>query len=154
MKEEADAFRHTADALQKLCQQRTPVPPWAMMHRVLVPQSTSARAADVLIKALGGEEMAFKVVGGTKWWQVRAGKGLECEWIAMKKGYQKTDAPSKTPAAKSSRSVPASGTATPAESYPLEGADKNPADCGCEFTRRGCANSSRSRGGSPMHAIQ
>lgn len=108
------------------------MPPWAMMHRVLIPQTTSARAAEVLIEALGGEEMAFKVVGGTKWWQVRAGKGLECEWVAMKKGYQ-MNRPSCKPSAKGSRTGLASGTATPAEAYPPEGGGKNTDDCGCEF---------------------
>ncbi|GMK55198.1 hypothetical protein CspeluHIS016_0202540 [Cutaneotrichosporon spelunceum] len=85
------ATLHTADSLQKLCQQRTPVPPWAAMHRVCVPQCTSARAADALVTALGGPEMAFKVAGGKKWWQARAGKGVECEWIAMKKGYREKE---------------------------------------------------------------
>lgn len=28
--------------------------------------------------------MAYKIAGGTKWWQVRAGKGVEAEWIAIK----------------------------------------------------------------------
>ncbi|CAK9781177.1 alpha/beta-hydrolase [Cutaneotrichosporon oleaginosum] len=78
---------HTADSLQKLCQQRTPVPPWVAMHRVCIPQITSKRAAEALVTALGGPEMAFKVAGGTKWWQVRAGNGVECEWLAMKKHY-------------------------------------------------------------------
>lgn len=32
-------------------------------------------AARYLIKALGGEEVAKQVVGGTKWWQVRGVPG-------------------------------------------------------------------------------
>lgn len=32
--------------------------------------------------------MAYKVAGGTKWWQVRAGPGVECEWIVMKKDWK------------------------------------------------------------------
>jgi hypothetical protein len=32
--------------------------------------------------------MAFKVAGGTKWWQVRAGPGVEAEWIVMKKDWK------------------------------------------------------------------
>lgn len=32
--------------------------------------------------------MAYKIAGGTKWWQVRAGKGVEAEWIVMKKDYK------------------------------------------------------------------
>lgn len=41
-----------------------------------------------MITAFGGEEMAFKVAGGTKWWQVRAGQGVEAEWIVMKKDWK------------------------------------------------------------------
>jgi len=33
--------------------------------------SSCNEAAEYLIKALGGEEAARRVVGGVKWWQVR-----------------------------------------------------------------------------------
>jgi hypothetical protein len=45
-------------------------------------------AAEYLVKALGGEEMAYKIAGGTKWWQVRAGPGVEGEWIVLKKDWK------------------------------------------------------------------
>lgn len=61
-------------------------------------------AAVHLIKALGGEDVAKRVVGGTKWWQVRGVKGsvhmgylekhhllfisVDAQWIAVKKDYQ------------------------------------------------------------------
>jgi hypothetical protein len=32
--------------------------------------------------------MAYKVAGGSKWWQVRAGPGVEAEWIVMKKDWK------------------------------------------------------------------
>ena len=32
--------------------------------------------------------MAYKVAGGTKWWQIRAGPGVEGEWIVMKKDWK------------------------------------------------------------------
>lgn len=32
--------------------------------------------------------MAYKVAGGTKWWQVRAGPGVEAEWIVLKKDWK------------------------------------------------------------------
>lgn len=32
--------------------------------------------------------MAYKIAGGSKWWQVRAGAGVEAEWIVMKKDYK------------------------------------------------------------------
>jgi len=37
---------------------------------------------------MGGEEMAYKIAGGTKWWQVRAGPGVEGEWIILKKDWK------------------------------------------------------------------
>lgn len=45
--------------------------------------------------------MAYKIAGGSKWWQVRAGPGVEAEWIVMKKNWKKDQAGSK------------SGTSTP-----------------------------------------
>ncbi|PIL33424.1 hypothetical protein GSI_04046 [Ganoderma sinense ZZ0214-1] len=45
-------------------------------------------AATYVIKALGGEEVTKRVVGGTKWWQVRGVKGVDAEWIVAKKDYQ------------------------------------------------------------------
>ena len=32
--------------------------------------------------------MAYKIAGGTKWWQVRAGPGVEGEWIVLKKDWK------------------------------------------------------------------
>jgi hypothetical protein len=32
--------------------------------------------------------MAYKVAGGSKWWQVRAGPGVEAEWIVLKKDWK------------------------------------------------------------------
>ena len=32
--------------------------------------------------------MAYKIAGGTKWWQVRAGPGVEGEWIILKKDWK------------------------------------------------------------------
>lgn len=74
--------------LQRFGLVRTPAPPWVGIHRVTIPQRTLINAADYLITALGGEEQAYKVVGGTKWWQVRAGPGVEAEWIVLKKDWK------------------------------------------------------------------
>jgi hypothetical protein len=41
-----------------------------------------------MITALGGEEMAYKIAGGVRWWQVRAGSGVEAEWIVMKRDWK------------------------------------------------------------------
>jgi len=40
---------------------------------------------------MGGTEMAYKIAGGSKWWQVRAGSGVEGEWIVMKKDWKEAN---------------------------------------------------------------
>lgn len=92
------------------------------MHRISIPQSTSARAAEYLIKALGGEEMAFKVAGGTTWWQVRAGAGVECEWLAMKKDYRE----------KKNQGSNSTTTDTP-PNWSEAATPTDEDDCGCEL---------------------
>lgn len=54
---------------------RTPSPPWVHVVRILVPMPSCDEAAVYLVKALGGEEEARRVVGGVKWWQVRGVSG-------------------------------------------------------------------------------
>jgi len=46
-------------------------------------------AAQILIAVLGGEEMTKKVAGGTRWWQVRGIAGVEANWVANKKEWNK-----------------------------------------------------------------
>ncbi|TFK50945.1 alpha/beta-hydrolase [Heliocybe sulcata] len=82
------ASKHTVEELQSFSNTRTPSPPWVRVVRLLVPMSTCEEAATHLIKALGGEDVAKRVVGGTKWWQVRGVKGVNCEWIVAKKDWQ------------------------------------------------------------------
>ena len=67
--------RHTIEELQEFSNMRTPSPPWVHVVRLSVPMSCCDEAAKHLIKALGGEEMTKKTVGGTKWWQVRGFNG-------------------------------------------------------------------------------
>jgi hypothetical protein len=55
---------------------RVPSPPWVHVVRTSVPLSCCDEAAPYLIKALGGEDVARKVVGGVKWWQVRGVSGF------------------------------------------------------------------------------
>jgi len=50
--------------------------------------SSCDEAAVYLIKAFRGEEVMKRVVGGTKWWQVRGIRGLDAEWISAKKHWQ------------------------------------------------------------------
>ena len=61
--------------MQQFANTRTPAPPWVRVVKVLVPISSCDAAADIVIQALGGEALTKKVVGGTKWWQVRGLKG-------------------------------------------------------------------------------
>lgn len=137
---------HTADALQQFSQTRTPAPPWVAMHQLSIPQETSSMAAKYLVEALGGKEMAFKIAGGTTWWQVRAGAGVECEWIVAKKTarqsgrdeatskahsrHQSTDGlgPSETPSG--------SGSQTPKNAQGSGDTEDDDRDSGCECTMR------------------
>jgi hypothetical protein len=61
--------------MQKLAQLHMPIPPSAHVVRVSVPLSSCADAARVLIDVFGGEQEATRVLGGVRWWQVRATKG-------------------------------------------------------------------------------
>ncbi|TFK88448.1 alpha/beta-hydrolase [Polyporus arcularius HHB13444] len=82
------ATKHTVEELQAFSNTRTPSPPWVHIVRLLVPMSSCDEAATYLIKALGGEEVTKRVVGGTKWWQVRGVKGVDAEWIVARKDWQ------------------------------------------------------------------
>lgn len=42
-------------------------------------------AADLLIEAFGGVEIARSVAGGVRWWQVRGLEGIPAEWIMVRK---------------------------------------------------------------------
>ncbi|TFK23134.1 alpha/beta-hydrolase [Coprinopsis marcescibilis] len=79
---------HTIEDLQAFANTRTPSPPWVHVVRTLVPMSSCDQAALHLIKALGGEEMCRRVVGGVKWWQVRGINGVDAQWIAARKDWQ------------------------------------------------------------------
>ncbi|KAG6332273.1 hypothetical protein ID866_6813 [Astraeus odoratus] len=96
---------HSVEEVQAFANNRTPTPPWVHTVRLLVPVSYCDDAAKYLIEALGGEEHAKRMVGGTKWWQVRgipgyyshlhvtttahmSGPRIDAEWIAAKKDLQ------------------------------------------------------------------
>ena len=92
--------------MQQFSNTKTPSPPWVRVLRVVVPMSCCDQAAEYLIDALGGESATKRIVGGTKWWQIRgingcgvlsdhSGKELICgcssvdgEWIVAKKDWQ------------------------------------------------------------------
>ncbi|KAF9268529.1 alpha/beta-hydrolase [Marasmius fiardii PR-910] len=79
---------HTVEEVQEFANYRTISPPWVQVVRVIVPMSCCDDAAGCLIKALGGEAVAQRVVGGTKWWQVRSINGVDAQWILAKKDWQ------------------------------------------------------------------
>ena len=66
---------HTVEELQQFANLHTPSGPSSHVVRITVPQSCCSEAARVLVRALGGESEARRVVGGVRWWQVRPGDG-------------------------------------------------------------------------------
>ncbi|KAJ7072701.1 hypothetical protein C8F01DRAFT_1104996 [Mycena amicta] len=112
------ASYHTVEEVQAFSNTRTPSPPWVHVHRCVVPISCCDEAAEILVKALGGEEVARKVVGGCKWWQVRSVRGIDGQWVTAKKDWQeakrrykqqnqqKPPSPSPSPAPADSDSAP------------------------------------------------
>ncbi|KAL6305246.1 hypothetical protein BKA93DRAFT_825271 [Sparassis latifolia] len=82
------ATKHTIEELQEFSNTYVPSSPWSHVVRLRVPMSCCDDAATFLIQALGGEETTKRIVGGTKWWQVRGIKGIDAEWITAKKDYQ------------------------------------------------------------------
>jgi hypothetical protein len=58
--------------MQEFAQLHMPIPPSAHVVRVLVPLSSCTDAARALIDVFGGEHAAKSVLGGVRWWQVRA----------------------------------------------------------------------------------
>ena len=86
---------------------RTPSPPWTHVVRTLVPLSKCEEAASYLVKALGGEDVAKRLIGGVKWWQVRGVNGsallyvnwnmvsnmvysVDAQWITAKKDWKES----------------------------------------------------------------
>ncbi|KAL0955799.1 hypothetical protein HGRIS_002008 [Hohenbuehelia grisea] len=79
---------HTVEEVQGFSNTRIPSPPWVRVVRLLVPPLCCEEAAGYLVQAFGGEEMARRVVGGVKWWQVRGINGVDGQWIAAKKDWR------------------------------------------------------------------
>ncbi|EJD08013.1 alpha/beta-hydrolase [Fomitiporia mediterranea MF3/22] len=80
---------HTIEELQQFSNTRTPSAPWMHVTHVRIPMSICNDAARYLIETLGGEEITRRVVGGTKWWQVRGIRGVDAQWIVAKKDYER-----------------------------------------------------------------
>jgi hypothetical protein len=74
--------------LQRFSNTHLPSPPNILVLPLLIPLSSCHAAATYLIAALGGPEQARKIVGGSEWWQVRGLKGIEAEWIGVKRQFK------------------------------------------------------------------
>lgn len=81
---------HTVEEVQSFSNIRTPSSPWTHVVRTRVPLSKCEEAASYLIKALGGEEAAKRLIGGVKWWQVRGVNGVDAQWITAKKDWEES----------------------------------------------------------------
>ncbi|KAG1760103.1 hypothetical protein EDD22DRAFT_902993 [Suillus occidentalis] len=103
--------------VQAFSNNRTPSLPSSHVVRLLVPLSCCDEAASYVIQALGGEELAKRLVGGTKWWQVRGVKGIDAEWITARKDYQEAKKRSKAKHKENSNTeIPTSESDTPTPS--------------------------------------
>ncbi|KAI9460341.1 hypothetical protein F5148DRAFT_1150733 [Russula earlei] len=128
---------HTVEEMQRLSQLRMPLPPSVHVVRIAVPLSCCAEAAHVLMNVFGGEREAKRVLGGVRWWQVRAGdQGIEAEWIMEKKDWQQStrrETSTATPADNegtngSGSRVHIAGSALPKDRHVCTGSTD---DCGC-----------------------
>ncbi|KIK95764.1 hypothetical protein PAXRUDRAFT_826684 [Paxillus rubicundulus Ve08.2h10] len=79
---------HSVEEVQAFSNTRMPTPPWVHAVRVIVPMSCCDEAAVLIIQALGGEEHVTRLIGGTKWWQVRGITGVTGEWVTTKKVWE------------------------------------------------------------------
>ncbi|KAK4055202.1 hypothetical protein OIV83_000482 [Microbotryomycetes sp. JL201] len=79
---------HTVEEAQKFGNTFVPSPSWVRVIRVVIPPSTLADAAKVLIDTIGEKEVN-EVIGGKEWWQRTAHPegGIDGEWISMKKDW-------------------------------------------------------------------
>ncbi|KAI6046335.1 hypothetical protein EDC04DRAFT_2630038 [Pisolithus marmoratus] len=112
---------HSVEDLQAFANNRTPAAPSIRVVRLLIPVSCCDEAANYLIEALGGEDHAKRIVGGTKWWQVRGIPGIDAEWITSKKVWQedkKRRAQSKENGTMSPSPPTSDSTASPGTSSP------------------------------------
>ncbi|KAI0260171.1 hypothetical protein BC834DRAFT_973673 [Gloeopeniophorella convolvens] len=91
------ATEHTVEELQSFSQSRSLSAPWSNVVRTHIPLPYCDTAATHLIDAFGGEEVMQRVVGGTKWWQVRSTPGVEAEWVIPKKEKEKPQRRGKEP---------------------------------------------------------
>lgn len=67
-----------------------PAQPRTEALRTLIPLSSCDKAAELIIEYFGEEDLK-KFVGGRCWWQVRGLRGIQAEWIAMRKDWRRAE---------------------------------------------------------------
>lgn len=82
------ATRNTVNELQAFTNTYVPPPFWAACVSCTVPLACCNKAADILIDWFDPEELRT-IVGGERWWQVRGLEGVQAEWVAMKRDWDK-----------------------------------------------------------------
>ncbi|KAF9646179.1 alpha/beta-hydrolase [Thelephora ganbajun] len=112
--------RHTVEELQQFSNTRTPSPPWVRVLRVVVPMSCCDQAAEYLIDALGGESAVKRIVGGTKWWQIRGINGVDGEWIVARKDWQEAKKRAKSMERREKERGTSAQRSTTPDSAPME----------------------------------
>ncbi|KAF9243236.1 Alpha/Beta hydrolase protein [Melanogaster broomeanus] len=117
------AYSHSVEELQAFSVTRTPSPPWVHAIRAIVPMSCCDEAASLIIQALGGEEHATRLVGGTKWWQLRDITGIAGEWMMKRKDWQEAKKRRKAFEKKNSGSTPSPPLQESTEGLPPSGSE-------------------------------
>ncbi|CAE6346975.1 unnamed protein product [Rhizoctonia solani] len=82
-----ESTKHTVEELQQFSNAKIPSPPWVHCVRVLIPLECCDAAAPLLLQALGGPD----AVGGSKWWQVRGVRGVDAQWVAVKRDWRNAE---------------------------------------------------------------
>ncbi|UZJ52784.1 hypothetical protein CBS101457_002104 [Exobasidium rhododendri] len=82
------ATTDTVQALQNFTNTQVPAPVNTTCIRMLIPMRSCNQAAALLIEYFGEKDLK-ELVGGKLWWQVRGLKGVQGEWIAMKKDWKR-----------------------------------------------------------------
>ncbi|CDZ97386.1 Arylacetamide deacetylase [Phaffia rhodozyma] len=129
------ATKNTVEDLQQFSNTRIPAPPNILVVRILIPLSSCHIAAKYLLQALGGPEQARKIVGGQEWWQVRGIKGVEAEWIVVKKEWIRREKEDKEMRNRKGSSEKKSGKGPSLEGLEVEDQDEALRDEGTDGMR-------------------
>lgn len=82
------ATTDTVESLQRFTNTHVPAQPGTTSLRLLIPIDSCDDSAKLLIKYFGEDDLR-QLVGGRLWWQVRGLRGVQAEWIAMRKDWNR-----------------------------------------------------------------